>query len=248
MRKIKFAIIVFLLMVFVCNCYSQTNDLKEMGYNGNIESIVETRYEKNGDLRIDDGKLIYRFNNKGNILEECFYESDGDLSYRTIYIYNENDDKKLEQLKTFSDGNTIISDYKYTYDEKGNLLEERLCDLYGRKIAEKKYDEKGNMLEEIKYLMGYAYNINKCTYDEKGNKLEECRYLNDRLFSKNKYTYNDKGNKLEGEGCRYDSDGELEYILKYIYDDKGNKLETRYFINEVEEEPSSIWIYEIIYR
>ena len=104
MKRFTFAIVLFLLTILTYGCNehtSKTNDLKSMGFHGDIKTIVKTENQfslKFGEEQIGDimSKTVFKFNNDGNKIEESVYDSDGELKRK----------------------------YKYTYDEKGKLIEE----------------------------------------------------------------------------------------------------------------------------
>ena len=143
-------------MYIVCNCNAQTNDLKEMGYSGDIESIISTDYElysKFGEEQIGNmiSKSISKFNNDGNELEYFNYDLDGNLLWKHKKTYDEKGDLLEECGYNYSDGNKDWK-HKYKYDEKGNLLEECIFDsgcLHWKYTYT--YDEKGNRIEEKYY-------------------------------------------------------------------------------------------------
>ena len=200
MKRFTFAIVLFLLIGLTYSCNentAKTNDLKKMGFHGDIGTIIETAYELNskfGEEQIGNikRKTVFKFNNDGNKIEESRYNSDGELS----------------------------SKCKYTYDDKGNMIELFLHD------------------EDLSWKWEY-------TYDDKGNKIEKNYYhSNGVLLSKSKYTYDKKGILL---GINvYDSDGELFLKSKYTYDEKDNIIEERLY--NVLEEPMGLTTNEITYR
>ena len=183
MKKIILAILSVLCLVS-CNQSEKKNDLTEENLKGKVKSITENTYEavdkfgqiEKGDILVDssavytdDGRFKI-YNEKGNKIEENYYNSNGRLYSKTTYKYDEKGNMIEDNFYDSDDGSLIYKN-TYKYDEKGN------------KIEEYHYDEDG------KFNYKYTYK-----YDEKGNIIEENHYdSNGRLDSKYTYEY-DKNN------------------------------------------------------
>ena len=183
MEKIILVILSVLCLVS-CNQSEKKNDLTEENLKGKVKSITENTYEavdkfgqiEKGNVLVDssavytdDGRFKI-YNEKGNKIEENYYNSNGRLIYKNTY----------------------------KYDEKGNIIEENYYNSNGRLYSKAtyKYDEKGNMIEDNFYDSDNGSLIYKNTYkyDEKGNNIEKNNYdSNGRLDSKHTYEY-DKNN------------------------------------------------------
>ena len=232
---------------------TKTNDLKEMGFNGDIETIKWTDYELNlewGEEQIGEIRDVYitQFNNDGNKIEENIYDKGVDLKIKYKWTYDENGN--LLEKNTYWSGD-LYSKTKYTYDENGNLSEENLYGTSGNVWKTKyTYDEKGNKIETKEY--GYDGDLDwiyKYTYDENGNLLEQNKCgPKGSVESNTKYTYDEKGNLLEKN--EYNFRGSLKRVWKYTYDEKGNRIEMKDYeiVNDIFEDPYRIIKYEIIYR
>ena len=109
---------------------------------GNIEKIKRGRKSRFGNKQ-------KKYDEKGNLIEDNQYNSDGSLG----------------------------SNWTYKYDEKGNLIEYSDGELYIKSIYKYKYDEKGNRIEGNRYNSdGSLYSKLTYKYDEKGNQIEENEY------------------------------------------------------------------------
>ena len=182
MKKIILVILSVLCLVS-CNQSEKKNDLTEENLKGKVKSITENTYEavdklgqiEKGDVLVDssavytdDGRFKI-YNEKGNKIEENYYNSNGRLIYKNTYKYDEKGNKIEENY--YNSNGRLYSKTTYKYDEKGN------------KIEDYHYDEDG------KFNYKYTYK-----YDEKGNIIEENHYdSNGRLDSKYTYEY-DKNN------------------------------------------------------
>ena len=66
-------------------------------------------------------KTIYKYDSRGNKIEEADYNSDGSLDDKTIYKYDLRGNK-IEEAKYNSDG-PLDRKYTYKYDSRGNMIE-----------------------------------------------------------------------------------------------------------------------------
>ena len=182
MEKIILVILSVLCLVS-CNQSEKKNDLTEENLKGKVKSITENTYEavekfgqiEKGDVLVDSSAVYTDdghfkiYNEKGNKIEENYYNSNGSLIYKNTYKYDEKGNKIEENY--YNSNGRLYSKTTYKYDEKGN------------KIEEYHYDEDG------KFNYKYTYK-----YDEKGNNIEKNNYdSNGRLDSKYTYEY-DKNN------------------------------------------------------
>ena len=115
------------------------NDLTEENLKGKVKSIKETLYEavdkfgqiEKGDVLVDSSAVYTDdghfkiYNEKGNKIEENYYNSNGRLYSKTTY----------------------------KYDEKGNIIEENHYDSNGRLDSKYtyEYDKNNNWTQRIEY-------------------------------------------------------------------------------------------------
>lgn len=84
--------ILFLLFAVLGSCTQlPKNDLQKENLKGNVKSVLLSEFEgieKFGE--ITKGSLAYKYkyiyNDKGNLLEEQRFESDGNLSYKYLFF------------------------------------------------------------------------------------------------------------------------------------------------------------------
>ena len=206
MEKIILVILSVLCLVS-CNQSEKKNDLTEENLKGKVKSITENTYEavdkfgqiEKGDVLVDSSAVYTDdghfkiYNEKGNKIEENYYNSNGSLIYKNTYKYDEKGNKIEENY--YNSNGRLYSKTTYKYDEKGNIIEKNGHNYDGSYKITYKYDEKGNNIEQNNYkydgsfLYKYTYK-----YDEKGNNIEKNNYdSNGRLDSKYTYEY-DKNN------------------------------------------------------
>ena len=144
---------------------SEANDVKpkapeRQGWKGSlygdVESVTISEYdlkerfgeEVKGDLK---DRYIYKFNERGDVIEKARYNSDGSLDEKIIYKY----DSKGNQIEEafYTSGGSLDWKYIYKYDSNGNQIEGAHYNSDGslyRKLIYK-YDSKGNIIECTKY-------------------------------------------------------------------------------------------------
>ncbi|MBV7440439.1 hypothetical protein KRX57_03330 [Weeksellaceae bacterium TAE3-ERU29] len=122
----------------------------------------------------------------------------------------------------------------YKYDERGNLIEERITRAKDGSSAGYKinsYDESNNKIEEKKYSSaGVLDTRNIYKYNEKGELIQQSIYTSDKLYSNIYYKYNNRGERIE-EKYEYSSII-INSTYKYKYDEKGNWINRIEFIDD----------------
>ena len=111
MKKIILAILSVLRLVS-CKQSEKKNDLTEENLKGKVKSIKETPYEavdkfgqiEKGNVLYDDGTSFTIYNEKGNIIEENYHNSNGRLyekhTYKYEYDKNNNWTQRIEYKNT----------------------------------------------------------------------------------------------------------------------------------------------------
>ena len=141
------------------------NDLTEENLKGKVKSIKETTYKavdkfgqiEKGDVLVDssavytdDGRFKI-YNEKGNKIEENYYNSNSSLIYKNTYKYDEKGNKIEENY--YNSNGRLYSKTTYKYDEKGNIIEENHYDSNGRLDSKYtyEYDKNNNWTQRIEY-------------------------------------------------------------------------------------------------
>ena len=251
MKKVL-TIVLAMLCLASCEKSTQKNDLAELKLKGKIKSIREIPYEaveKFGEVVKGDAldgfgeNLQITFNEKGNKLEENFFNSDGSLNSKYTYKYDDKGNKI--ELNSFNSDGRLSSKLTYKYDDKGNIIELNSFNPDGKldfKLTYK-YDDKGNQIESNYFNSDGSLN-SKYTYkyDDKGNQIESNYFNSDgMLYYKNTYKYDDKGNKIEKNLLNSDINLDDKYTYKYTYDQQGNWIQQiAYEVKNGIEKPSQI--------
>jgi hypothetical protein len=88
-----------------------------------------------------DSKRTYKYDDKGNKIEENSYKTDGSLNYRWTYKYD-NKGNKIERNTYNSDGSLgDKTTYKYEFDKQGNWSKRiEVKDEMAKYILERQYE------------------------------------------------------------------------------------------------------------
>ncbi len=240
----KFAVLLFFVSFAIIG-FAQGNkesDLEIMNLRGNVKYIEKSIYYPQSEVITRDsvyyeppyrGYVLIKFNKDGNmdhsIIKNKFFR--GVFKVRTdqyICKYNEKGDlfEKLYSQKDLFDIN-----YKYTYDEKDNLIKETSFykDNSPMQYDAYKYDAKGNQIEMSSYYEDDKLIYRKTyEYDTKGNVIRENSFgPYNELNSYSEYKYDDNNNKIEKNS--FSKDGILDERTSYKYDKQGNLTEEKIF-------------------
>lgn len=153
--------------------------------------------------------IAYKYNDNGNVIEECIYTDNGKFESKSRYNYDING--KIIEKCNYEARNTLKDVVKFKCDDKGNVIEESFDNVKGkgRKIAYR-YNGNGDLVERIDYGdVGTLIFRTIFLYDESGNIREENRYdFYERCVSRSQYIHNNNGN----------------IVMEYIYADNGKDI------------------------
>jgi hypothetical protein len=208
--NISAALLSFLLFsgcFFIISCSRENvkNSLAEQNLSGKVKSLTETTYpvDKSGNI-IDSNfleKILYRFNSRGNKIEEIHYHPDS-VPEMITFKYNPSG-RKVE--KRWKDTNNELDHVAtFRYDKKGNNIEKRWSETDGN-LTKKEiylYDENGNKtIEEIISFEDSTSERRTFSFDNRHNLIEEIRYNSDdsipRRYSYHYLEFDQAGNWLK---------------------------------------------------
>lgn len=271
-------LLIIALALLNFNAFGQKKtDWEELGLKGKVKILRENSYnvvEKDGIIQRDeshidslmylfnkqgnmqeqkyDTPILYKYDDKGDVIERCFYDQEGSVDRKDIYKY----DKKgnLIEIDTDNMEGGLHNKRIYKYDNRGNMT--YLYYNFPSDFMTYRYDDKGNMIEEREYLFSkirYKF-VNK--YDDKGNRIERYEYSPEgRLKWKTSYRYDDNNNLIEERD--YDPK-KLIKTITYQYDEKSNVIgekvygsngNLRYkYTYQYEYDERGNWLKEIWYK
>ena len=191
--------------------------------------IYFDEYDKGSPIKKDS--TFYKYNIKGNKIEEIIYKCDS--LYQTINYKYDTKGNKIEDIK-FDNNQNIIEKRIYKNNNNGkvleevclganqNILEKRLYNYkdYGKKTELSVYGSKGFI--SIRYFRTYdlnGYTDDQFDYDETGTKTHIYQIK-----------YNLNGDRIE-ENVEYQGEGNKKNHFKtlYVYNKKGNLDQELYY-------------------
>ena len=172
--------------------------VRDYDADGNEYSVVERNYNffvYEAEMNIygqsdsaENGNIIYRYDyDDDDILEWCTIEASGMVIKIGYYCY----DGGMDATWYDDGGNIVLTEkYKYTYDEKGNIVS-YLCDIESDMISNQKntttaeltYDNDNHLIAEKIYTDNNGIGQIILRYDEEGNPtyFENKQYINGKL-------------------------------------------------------------------
>lgn len=151
--------------------------ITEISIYGNVKSytvkINSANKMKFGKMAKDKIYTI-SYNKIGKITENTTYENDGSIIEKCTYKY----DDRGNQLEEALYGSNGVFGSKYKYNDRRNRIERALYDSEGVLVYNStyKYDDKGNMIEDAEYFSDESlrkkYIITYSEFDKHGNWLK----------------------------------------------------------------------------
>ena len=176
--------------------YSQNSPTKKNGWEtdnlrGKVKSYTQSSYdsaERFGEIqeiqKIDGSlfnKETYKYDTKGNLIEDNSYYSDSSLNCKWTYKYDDKDNRI--EANGYSANGSFNEKYINKYDDKDNRIEAIWYKSDG-KLEFKyimKYDYKSNLIEKNGYNADGSLEykrIFKYEFDEKGNWIKKISFKN----------------------------------------------------------------------
>ena len=219
------------------------------------EELTDRRtYERMADGKISrelkhylDGSfdtITYLYNEEGHLSEKVTSDEEDYVESKTVFEYL---DSRLLSEKEMDGEGTVISEKKYTYDDKGNLteFEEWNSDNDSRIRTVEEYDEKGSHLRTSRYINGKLRERAGYTQDEQG-RVAQMSEENERGASTYKFEYDQAGNVLVQEET--DRQGEVISKMERTFGEGGRILENKVFVDGLGRRMSQYYRIEYVYE
>lgn len=200
------------------SAYVHSVSTTEYVYDEN-DNLLSQRTDSTFDGGTSFTAYEYTYGENGLLIKKRYYDSSkNDIIYQ--YTYDENN----MLIKEVRSGQSADSETEYSYNENG-LLEKKEHYFYGRsEITEYTYDENGNLLEEKMTASNGQNSLYKYTYDENGNCLKKDMLKTNGLHEITECTYNEYNIMVQKK--RYPHDiPENVTVWSYYYDE--NLCETK---------------------
>lgn len=254
--KLRDFILGMIIAMIICSCGRQQNDLTRQEASGDVKSIRTTGYEATEKFgEISEGDVLYgqygqdvnnliEFNTDGYITEISNFDYSGDLSQKSVYVYDGDD--KVTKINTYDGDGDEISRTVYTYNNNKKVTKIVDYDKSGKINYTQKYEWDGDKVTKTQFISEYKeyywmdeYNgntlVKSVVYDKNCKPTGEYwEYENEKpkkIVTKDftvSLTFNNKGlctSIVNGQLINTNSycwtNGE-SYTYDYEYDDKGN--------------------------
>ncbi len=198
-------------------------------------------------------------NHIGPCLEEVDINSDEKIDMMTFYIYDPNN-RIIDKKTVRTDDNLLQIEHSYKYDNKGNIVEERIIEgnvethivqIYQGKFKHRTiietnasgqknvsetqiFDENGSMVRVEKKINGEIVTIEKYDFNDHGNwtkrSIDTLNQIEDDAICKywtKDYKYNQQGHIISEKTDNY-GDGKPDECVYKDYDLEGKILTETY--------------------
>lgn len=249
MKKVYLLALVALFTIS-CSQHKTTTDLNRMNIKGNVSFVTDTIWnteELFGEVVKTGVKNLikYEINDQGNITNKVEYGSDGKLTEKTIYAYNEED--LILSEKCYKDDGSLYYSYTYTYIDDNKYKINTVWDGYLKYTEEDVYYKTNNLIDSIctvKIEDGEEFKTKQVfeqidelsckstMYNADGSKSEEIQYMDENLrlikvegINQNlkvEWAYKDD---LLSYYSYQSEDWSSKAEYKYKFDNKGNWIE-----------------------
>ena len=187
---------------------------------GEVDSVAMVVTEPEYDVTC---KYSYKFNSRGDVEEWNSLYSNEEPCDKRVYKYDS--EGRNTELAWFRSEGPFWQTLRYTYDEKGKVVESRES-AEGMELNRVlyKHDEQGRLIEVTFEDGGECYGRYCYQYDNKGRKLNKVSYTSSGVLNgQERFFYDENGNDAGYD--LYDENGEVQSSVRYSYDSKGNKIE-----------------------
>jgi hypothetical protein len=182
-------------------------------------------------IEYQDGSIdtvTFSYDENGNLVAEKQVDSDGLVESHEVYEYQ---DGMIVHEAVYGPEETILSENKHTYNEKGKLTE--TISWNSEEDQEIKvinnYGENDQLIETLRYLAsGLLIARSNFTYNEKGvmTDLEE---EDQNGIRRTKMETDEKGNMTLQE--EYNEEGDLNLRIERSYNEEGEPLESTIYMD-----------------
>ena len=233
----------FFILFSVLICFSACEEEVYSGYDYYPET--ELRSEENSGGFHKEYKIIYKYDEKGNVINKTEYTKGffgifnvRERQYDIEYTYNENGNISQERIRQeefnthITDGHYIYEDgYNYIYNEKNQLIKKEVINPSSFENSfcgyEYEYDNQGNLVKEYTCF----------TDGKKELEFENIYDLQNRLITKKDISNFGTSSWLSNEtNYTYDVDGKLIYskTVRYAHykGEKNSYSEKKYYYDE----------------
>jgi len=210
----------------------------ELDSGGITVSVTRFFYDKNGNLvrrenSSDDtqvSRLVYRYDNRGNLTNEAMLLYDGSIDYRIAYFYD--NELNRETNRVFYIANGVLEKWiNFTYNEIGKVSFKSTFDAGNNLLSRTayNYNPSGQLIRETLFSGAARYG-ETAVYRYSGGRIVEERYLDSRnsLVKSVNRSFNDRGDILSVIIRNY-LPASVDWEYRYEYDGRGNLVKNEVY-------------------
>jgi hypothetical protein len=236
----------FFVALFAFCCSSKKSDLSELSKSdleaanlkGKVWKIQKTIHTVGDNCKCpaaekdECNQASYVYNEKGNLIESCDIDNNGNIDFTYKYIYDKHD--LCVEIDKFS--GDILRGKEVNTIQGGKIMEIKTINEAGRMINLYKYKYAGNELSEGK-ILNKSGNVLTTFHNDYVNEQLTSRTVKDSLgnvLNITKYNWNSNNDKMETITSIPNDNSEYKIIFEYEYDNEGNWIkQTQLFNGEI---------------
>lgn len=226
-------ILLILLLINTAILFSQTNSVDKIKSAG-VKTLVTKSYSFENEKKYILETKRFDFDSTGKVVKVNF-DTSGYFD-KIVYTYNS---KGKETEEIMYNNNKIVRSYKYEYNKSGKMTYSKSVNNADEVDVEViyTYDDKGNLLQEESVSRNRKFGF-KYTYDKNSRKTEMVFYNPTKIEKKFYYKYDDKGLLIEEKGFLYWAGSQKakynDYSRKsFTYNDNKEMTGMDYYISDI---------------
>ncbi|MCX6159140.1 MAG: hypothetical protein NTY74_14260 [Ignavibacteriae bacterium] len=226
-------LLIICLLINASVLFSQTNSVEKIKSAG-VKSLVTKSYSFENDKKYVLETKKFDFDSTGKVIKVNF-DSPGYFD-KIAYIY---DLKGKDIEEKMYNSSKVVRSYKFEYNNSGKKIYSKSINNADDVDMEVNYtyDEKGNLLQEESISGNRKFGF-KYTYDKSSRKTEMVFYNPTKLEKKFYYKYDDKGLLIEERGFLYWAGSQKAKYNDYsrrsfYYNDNKEMTGMDYYISDV---------------
>ena len=181
---------VFLSIISAFDDKGNVKDIRFYNENNQITRNVVYKYDKKNrqierrvvDKGVLNERFSYKYNSKGNMIEQYSYFANGQIAQKWIMEYDKNQNRT--KISEYNHKNLLEKITYNTYDSKKNLIHQKEVDENENLQNEQTlvYDIYNNEIEKIQNSLSEGSFQRKIdyTYDNQGNWTKKIQYFNQK--------------------------------------------------------------------
>ena len=207
--------------------HADSNSLTKAHLKGKVKSVAQLQYDPSGK---DTTKIITSYDQNGNNTEVNIFS----MGYHMRHV-NTYDGKNRCTQSIFYRNNKLSDNNSYKYDNRNNRTESYTTSPDGKTTIvtryKYRYNENDKPIEKREYsLPGELRGFSAYKYDANGNQIEITAFkIDSTIIKKINATYDSSGNCIEAKSYNWNTEEVIATYQYENYDKAGNWLKMTVF-------------------